>query len=144
MRELFLKYFSRILAVLGCTTLVTACYGIPYDEFSAKVSGDVTDAVTGEPIKGVKVKVTVGNLSGNSTGDVKGIHVTDYSSPVEITTDARGRYSVHVYSHMDCNGVMVECTDVDGAENGSYRPASEVYRIADGAEVEADVVMDAE
>ena len=46
MRDFIVKHFGRILAVLGCSTLVTACYGVPYDEYDPdfNVSGRVVDS----------------------------------------------------------------------------------------------------
>ena len=56
MKELFLKYFGRLLAIIGCSTVVTACYGTPFEVYSAK--GRVIDAETEEPIMGIKVQIT--------------------------------------------------------------------------------------
>ena len=55
MREFIIKYFGRIMALLGCTTMVTACYGIPVDPETHWVEGLVKDAETGKPIKGIKM-----------------------------------------------------------------------------------------
>ena len=63
MREFLIKTFARLFAVLGCSTLVTACYGVPYDSFDAKVSGRVTDSQTAQPVKGILVRMTVGSRS---------------------------------------------------------------------------------
>jgi hypothetical protein len=54
MRDFFLRNFGRLFAVLGCSTLVTACYGVPYDNFHASVSGSVLDADSADPIEGSK------------------------------------------------------------------------------------------
>ena len=58
MRNFIIKYFGRLLAIIGCSTMVTACYGVPYDEYIPRegISGRVVDSETGEPIKGIKVR----------------------------------------------------------------------------------------
>ena len=39
MREIILRTFARLFALMGCTTIVTACYGVPYENFDVKMSG---------------------------------------------------------------------------------------------------------
>lgn len=103
MREFIIKYFGRILAILGCSTVVTACYGVPFDIYSVK--GRVIDAETEEPIKGIKVQVRSDRLC-------------DYGE-----TDADG--SFHVGFYETAAPVSLECVDVDGPLNGSYESFNE-------------------
>ena len=57
MRDFIIKYFGRILALLSCATMVTACYGIPVDPETHWIEGLVKDAEAGKPIKGIDGKV---------------------------------------------------------------------------------------
>lgn len=127
MRDYLFRTFARFLAVLGCSTLVTACYGVPYDAYETKVSGRVTDDQTGESIRGIKVRMTVG---ARSVGGDNSVHsISPYTQPVDFTTDIDGSYygEIDVYSEPD--GVLVECFDVDGQANGSYLPKSKVLSL---------------
>lgn len=65
MNNFIIKHFGRILAILGCSTLVTACYGVPYDEYDphARVSGRVVDSETDQPIQDIKVRAVPANES---------------------------------------------------------------------------------
>lgn len=57
------------MAILGCSTLVTACYGVPYDEYDphARVSGRVVDSETDQPIQDIKVRAVPANESFDSS-----------------------------------------------------------------------------
>ena len=101
MRDFILKYFGRLLAIIGCSTVVTACYGVPFDLYSVK--GRVIDAETEEPIKGIKVQVRPDG---------------DYGE-----TDVDG--SFHVGFYETASPVSLECVDVDGPLNGSYESVNE-------------------
>lgn len=105
MREFIVKYFGRILAILGCSTVVTACYGVPTASFTYK--GKVVDAETGDPIKGIFVSVKPGYGQGTSreTGDVY----------------------VRCYEYIDSESFTVECHDNDGEENGSYETTTGTF-----------------
>lgn len=84
MRELFIKYFGRILAILGCSTVVTACYGVPTASYVFK--GKVVDAETGNPIKGILVSVGPGY--GQGTSQENGSYETSSGSfPMERSQD---------------------------------------------------------
>ena len=132
MKDIFLKYFSRLLAVLGCSTLVTACYGTPYDDFHGTVSGTVLDADTGEP--GISVRVTPGYRSQSSGNAVQSLVPT--SEPVEYITDSDGRFEDSIYSYREPDGILFECIDIDGAANGSYFPKSQVSEVEEAADLE--------
>ena len=105
MKELFTKYFGRLLAVLGCTTMVTACYGVPYNGF--RVQGKVVDAQTEEPIQ--DIQITVAPQDG---------------TPLPSTsTNSNGIFVVYSYFDIPPSGYTIECTDIDGELNGSYEDA---------------------
>ena len=113
MREFFIKYFGRILAILGCSTMVTACYGVPSD-VSFEVKGRVVDAQSGNPIKNIKVTVEVEN---------------GYGPPSSEYTSPDGEFSITFYEHYYPGGFMVMCTDVDGESNGLYESSKETVPI---------------
>lgn len=123
MRELFIKYFGRILAILGCSTMVTACYGIPDTPYEVK--GRVVDADSGKPIENIKVSVSAGNGYGSTSG-VGSIYENDHSYPQSTYTSANGEFDMTLYEHFGPDAFMVECTDVDGDQNGSYEATKEV------------------
>lgn len=127
MKQFILKNTARLFAVLGCSTLVTACYGVPYEEFSSKASGKVVDADTGEPIEGIQVRITAGLRSQGGENSVQGL-VPVYMSD-DIYTDADGAFQEYVYAHREPDGVLIECLDVDGKNNGSYDPETVVYSL---------------
>ena len=82
MKDFILKYLSRLLAVIGCGTLVTACYGVPYEKFSTKVSCTVVDADNGAPIKGIQVRMTMGYRP--SAGDnTVAVHIRHLRSKID-------------------------------------------------------------
>ena len=124
MKQFILKNAARLFTVLGCSTLVTACYGVPYEEFSSKTSGKVVDADTGEPIEGIQVRITAGLRSQGGENSVQGL-VPVYISD-DIYTDAEGAFQEYVYAHREPDGVLIECLDVDGKNNGSYDPETVV------------------
>ena len=103
MRSFFIKYFGRILAILGCSTLVTACYAAPPMPYQAKLNGRVLDAETGEPIKDIKVSVERG-----------------YAQKV---TAEDGSFSVWCDREDQQESFVIECSDVDGSVNGLYESA---------------------
>lgn len=135
MKNIILKYFSRLLAILGCSTLVTACYGTPYDDFHGVVGGTVLDAETGEPIKGISVKVTAGYRSQGSGNTVQSLVPT--GEPIEFITDSYGYFEDYIHSYREPDGILFECLDIDGEANGSYFPKSQVSGVleADGIEI---------
>lgn len=126
MRELFIKYFGRILAVIGCSTMVTACYGIPDTPYEIK--GRVVDAETGKPIENIRVSAVAGSGYGTTSG-VGSIYENNSSYPASAYTSADGEFDMTLYEHFGPNTFLVECTDVDGAENGSYEPVKEAVPI---------------
>ena len=131
MKEYILKAFSRLFTVLGCSTLVTACYGVPYYDYQVKLSGEVTDAETGDPVEGILVKMTVGSYS---QGGDQAVHsISPLAPTMEAYTDAEGRFQTQVGLHQEApDGVLLECFDVDGESNGSYMPESKVCSLAEG------------
>lgn len=142
MKEFIFKTFARLFAVLGCSTLVTACYGVPYDDFDAKVIGRVTDSQTGQPVKGVMVKMTAGSRS--QMGDNAVQSLSPLSSTIVTYTDADGRFDEDLDVYGIPDGVLVECFDVDGEVNGSYLPAAKVYPIEEEGRINVDIEVDAD
>lgn len=138
MREHIIKLFARIFAVLGCSTLVAACYGVPYELYNAGVSGRVTDDQTGEPIKGIKVRITVGDRAQTTDNPVQSI--SPMVSPVDVYTDSDGRFNDDIDVGGIPDGVLIECFDVDGESNGLYMPESKVYSLEEAAD--ADIRLD--
>lgn len=115
MRDLFIKYFGRFMAVLGCSTMVTACYGVPMESFQVK--GRVTDAETGQPVRDIKVTVTPGWDYGVTSG-VESIKLSgEYGTTL---TQADGSFVVTCYDYGEPEAYKVQCDDVDGASNGEY------------------------
>ena len=127
MRDFLFRTFARLFAVLGCSTLVTACYGVPYEAYETKVSGRVTDERTGEPVKGIQVRMTVGS---RAVGGDNSVHtLLPFDQSVDSRTDGDGCFFTEIEVHIEPDGVLVECFDVDGEANGSYLPKSEVFSL---------------
>ena len=112
MRNFLIKYFGRLLAIIGCSTMVTACYGVPYDEYIPRegISGRVVDSETGEPIKGIKVRAVPSTES---------FGTTPYDS--SVLTDEVGHFVITFDIDSCPPGYTIKCTDVDGDLNGSYK-----------------------
>lgn len=97
-----LKRAAMYLLGFSATPMLTACYGIAYDEEINHVpfeglSGGVYDAHTGNPIPGIKVSVR--------------------GSDIYTTTNKEGLY----YIDQHFNGaVYVRAEDIDGEENGEF------------------------
>lgn len=134
MREIILRTFARLFALMGCTTIVTACYGVPYENFDVKMSGRVTDAQTGQPVKGIQVRMTVGSRTIGGDNAVQSL--SPFESPVCSNTDADGCFKGEASVYREPDGVMIECFDVDGEANGTYLPKSKVYTLEDGADAD--------
>lgn len=109
MRELFIKCFGRILAILGCSTVVTACYAAPPMPYQAKLNGRVLDAETGEPIKDIKISMERG-----------------YAQKVAAED---GSFSVWCDRDDQQESFVIECTDVDGSVNGLYESVCETITV---------------
>lgn len=109
MRELFIKYFGRILAILGCSTVVTACYAAPPMPYQSKLEGRVLDAETGEPLNGISINVDHGYAQKATAED--------------------GSFSVWCDRDDQQESFVIECTDVDGSVNGLYESVSETITV---------------
>lgn len=131
MRDFILDNFGRLLAILGCSTLVTACYGTPYDDFHSVVSGAVLDMDTDAPIEGILVKVTAGSGSQGAGNLVQSLDPAGES--VSLRSDDRGGFSTDISGYGRIDGVIIECIDIDGEANGAYLPKSQIFDIT-GAE----------
>ena len=116
MKDYIVKYFGRILAILGCSTLVTACYGVPYDEYVPRfgVDGRVLDSETDQPIKDIKVRVRPADES-----------LESYPYDSSNSTDSHGYFQILTDMAPPASGYIIECTDVDGDLNGSYESVTE-------------------
>lgn len=122
MRDLFIKYFGRLLAILGCSTMVTACYGIPVDPETHWIEGLVKDAETGKPIKGIKVTLTPASDNGSTTG-VQHIYVNGSSREFYTSADGRIAEEMTIYPYEETELFYLQCEDVDGEKNGTYDPS---------------------
>ena len=111
MKELLAKCFGRILAILGCTTMVTACYGVPYKPY---VSGRVLDSETEQPIKDIKVRAVPSSESPEA-----------YPYDSACSTNSEGFFNILGVVESPPSGFIIECTDVDGDLNGSYESVIE-------------------
>ena len=116
MRDFIVKHFGRVLAVLGCSTLVTACYGVPYDEYNPdfNVSGRVVDSETEKPIQDIKVRA----VPSSETPDA-------YPYDSASSTNSEGFFNILGVVESRPSGFIIECTDVDGELNGSYESVIE-------------------
>ena len=114
MRELFIKYFGRLLAVLGCSTLVTACYGVPMMDY--QVMGAVKNAETGEPVEGILVKAFMRDIHGYDGDQPQYSLVTSQTTESVSGGSFRMFFTVDYYPH----DFLIEWQDVDGPENGEY------------------------
>ena len=116
MRDFIAKHFGRILAVLGCSTLVTACYGVPYNPYDPdfSVNARVLDSETDQPIKDIKVRAVPSSKDLESYG---------YDSA--MSTDSEGFFNILGVVESPPSGFIIECTDVDGELNGSYESVIE-------------------
>lgn len=133
MREILFRNLSRLFAVLGCSTLVTACYGVPYDDYHSVVSGKAVDADNGMPVEGLMVRVTTGYRSQGGHGPVQGLVPLAQSGA--SLTEADGCFEESLTSHQEPDGVLIECHDIDGQTNGSYSPKSQVYAIEEAGDI---------
>ena len=116
MKELLAKYFGRILAILGCTTMVTACYGVPYKPYDPdfSVSGRILDSETEQPIKDIKVRAVPSSESPEA-----------YPYDSACSTNSEGFFNILGPLETPSSGFIIECTDVDGELNGSYESVIE-------------------
>lgn len=116
MKDFIVKHFGRILALLGCSTLVTACYGVPYNPYDPdfSVSGRVLDSETDQPIKDIKVWAV-------PSGETLESYPYDSAS----STDSEGFFNIFGVVESPRSGFIIECTDVDGDLNGSYESVIE-------------------
>jgi len=111
----FIKISSKIcgilLAVLGFSALAVSCakYGMPVE----RISGKVTDEVTGKPIKGIKVTNIFFSPDSLTVSPAYGPPPIEYVS----FTDKNGNYKMSV----DEIRPHLSFRDVDGEENGLYK-----------------------
>lgn len=143
MREFFIKYFGRILALLGCTTMVTACYGIPVDPETHWIEGLVKDAESGKPIKGIKVTLTPASDNGSATG-VQHIYVNEHSREFYTSEDGKIAQEITIYPYSKTELFYLQCEDVDGAENGSYAPHDRLISTLEAGDFVAEMNPESE
>jgi len=111
-----MKNLSRALLkllTLGIPVVIAACYGMPY-KYNA--SGKVIDKGSHQPIPGISVACLK----------------TDGSTLTATTTGQDG--SFYIGSDTGCAGLSA--TDVDGATNGSFKPASAPFSDTDNVTIE--------
>lgn len=117
MKDLFLRFCRWALPLLGIagvvscenTSDVAPMYGVPSAEYGVptidfRVSGIVTNSQTGEPVKGIKVKSTEG-----------------WNRPDDVITSETGEF-VYEDRGYPYESVILEFTDIDPLEDGSYLP----------------------
>ena len=98
-------FLKSALAMLGLSTIVTACYGTPYT-YNYAIKGKVLDS-DGNPIPGIQVQ---GDLNPHSGG-------------MRTKTDNKGKFEIQVElfgTLEDQEGIDVAFVDVDGEENGLF------------------------
>ena len=71
-----------------------------------------------------------------SAGDntVQGLVPID--EPVNAYTGTDGKVEEYLTSYSEPDCLMIECLDIDGADNGSYVPSSGIYRVEDAGDLE--------
>lgn len=109
------------MAILGCSTLITACYGVP--PMSYTVSGHVVDGVTGDPVEGIQIKVTE---RGAPTAEGEQQPQCDTISVRTTLSDEEGAFYIHFHDFEYPYDVLLEWQDIDGEENGLYDYGSTV------------------
>ncbi|MCR4714175.1 MAG: radical SAM-associated putative lipoprotein [Treponemataceae bacterium] len=122
----FVKLLSKILQVLGITSLFSAfgciepvmygspmvcMYGVPGNFFT--VDGTITDAQN-NPIQGIKVNAK--RVNSEQSDDEDGLH-----NSADVFTNENGAYHL-AWNDYDPNSFqfIISAEDIDGAENGSY------------------------
>lgn len=133
MRELFIKYFGRFLAIWGCSTVVTACYGIPLDPETHWIEGLVEDAQTRKPIENIKVTLTPAADNGSITG-VQHIYVNESSREFYTSEDGKIEQEINIYPREATQLFLIQCEDVDGASNGTYAPVEKLISVHDAGD----------
>ncbi len=125
MKVKYLKLKNWMIVTAGSLLGVhlVGCEGVPEPdmygspETTFRVKGTVADA-DGHPIAGIGV----GSFDMSQTGPdgvvVPGIDYRD-------TTDAEGRFDVSYRDFSDTETIRVDFHDIDGEQNGSYRPQVE-------------------
>lgn len=98
MKEIVGKNLARIFAAFGCTALVTACYGVPYDAYEVK--GKVVDE-DDNPIAGIAYEGAVGDL-----------YVSE-----QMRTGEDGSFAVSTFD-FGAEKMTLTFIDDDGEENG--------------------------
>lgn len=106
MREFIIRYFSRVLAILGCSTLVTACYGVPPVDYT--IRGVVQDAETEEPVDGIMLRAF-------QLG-----HESQIVETAVTESDSDGCFELHILSDYYVDSFVLEWQDLDGPKNGEY------------------------
>ena len=105
-----------MLGFIGCEKMNrTDEYGTPHADYTVK--GAVVDKATGNPIAGIRV----GYSSGNIYVPMYGTPSAPFVEKNAVRTDANGEFKL-TETFFPSNGhVPVYVDDVDGAENGFYK-----------------------
>ena len=124
MRDLFLRFCRWALPFLGISGVVSCdnmskpapMYGVPVPEYGApvmefRVSGTVTDSMTGKPVKGIKVQAESG-----------------YERPDHVVTSETGQFVYKDSAYPD-DTITLEFTDIDSFEDGAYMPRTVEVRL---------------
>ena len=128
MKNLFYRLCRALLTMLGFSAAASCAveygapvvceYGVPTMEF--KISGKVSDSVTGDPIKGIAVTY---------------LENDEYERPDTVWTDEDGKFLYDSYG-FPAESIRLKFTDVDFSENGGYYEAAieeiSLEKVSDG------------
>jgi hypothetical protein len=110
------RILRRLSLLLGSAIGAQACTSYEYGVMVAgyTIDGEVVDAATGEPIRGIELSFDV----------------------VTATSNAGGQFELHGGALEMCEGeaCVLTATDVDGEENGSYQGAEVIFEPTPTAE----------
>lgn len=109
------KLLLGFLTLLGFTLTEIGCgreeYGSPHADFEVK--GKVVDAISGDPVEGIRVTVSAGY------------------NEMSAETNAVGEYSARDPYWWPTGGTFtVDAEDMDGEENGLYDAAMETIEVS--------------
>lgn len=127
MKDLILKFCRWALALLGVATAASCRveYGAPHASFEVK--GKVVDAVTGEPVRGVKLTPGYGYTYTDENGEkANGFDAYGTGSVVDDGSfELKG-----VQYDSDYEELLIQLTDVDPDADGHYRDSTYVVSMS--------------
>lgn len=107
---MIVRFCRKALSLMGLGGAISACgafispdmYGTPTMEY--RVSGKVTDSETGNPIPGIEVE-----------------YFNCWTGSQTVLTSDDGGFDVEA-AHSPSDEVTLKFKDIDGPENGEYKP----------------------